>query len=260
MTTIDNLKPSIEERYAVAISSGTGFDRIVLAAGLQRQIVGAMLLRLRSEYDTIRGELERAGQITPRRIDEQRELRARAKRLQDAGAWRDAEELIVQAEAIQRRTPAEVQSARAFILMGLGTLHDAKQALGAMALRMAANPKRNLPTETAMRLAGRVLDVWLDETCHKCDGTGVIGNRYQGDTERQCRACAGTGHRRESLGSDDKQRLFASDLLAEMQCQVAAAASGIKAALMGQDGPAAKAPPELSKRLRELRGAEAAAD
>lgn len=258
----DNTKPSIEERYSVAISSGTGFERIVLAAGMQREIVGAMLLRLRAEYDATRGELEHAGQIAPRRIEEQRELRARAERLKRLGAWEDAESLTMQAEAIQRRTPAEVHSARAFILIGLGTLHEAKQALGVLATKMAANPKRGIPTESAMRLAGRVLDVWLDETCHRCDGTGVIGNRYKGDSERQCPACKGTGHRRDILGDSRAETAFAADLLAEMQRQVSAAAAGIRAALMGVELPAVAADVGrgLAARLGELRSQAATAD
>ena len=261
-TAADNTKPSIEERYAVAISSGTGFDRIVLAAGMQRHALGAMLLRLRAEYDATRGELEHAGQIAPRRIEEQRELRAKAERMKQAGAWQAAEDLLTQADAIQRRAPGEVQSARAFILLGLGTLHEAKQALGALAMRMAASPKRNIPTEAAMRLAGRVLDVWLDETCHRCDGTGVIGNRYKGDTERQCPTCKGTGHRRDILGDSRAETAFAADLLAEMQRQVSAAAAGIRTALMGSDMAAASEDGGrgLAARLGELRSVAAAAD
>lgn len=255
----DNQKPTIEELYAVAISSGTGFDRLVLAAGLQREIVGAMLLRLRVEYDQVRKDLERAGEIAPRRIEEARELRQRAQRLQKHEHWAAAEALIIEAEKIQARTPHEVQSARAFILLDLTTLAEAKQQLGALAVRMAAKPSRALAPEAALRLAGRVLDVWLDEVCHKCDGTGRLGNRFAGDRERECPACKGSRHRREILGESRAQTEFARDLYAEVQRQVAAAASGIKAALF-RENEAKPLHPELARRLADLRGEQAAAD
>lgn len=255
----DSQKPTIEELYANAISSGTGFDRLVLAAGLQRERVGSMLLRLRAEYDTVRGELERAGQIAPRRIEEARELGRRAEKMRRLGELDAAEALIAEVNAIQRRTPAEVQSARAFILLGLTTLHATRQELGALAVRMGANPRRTLAPEVALRLAGRVLDVWLDEACHRCDGTGILGSRYLGESTRQCASCKGTGHRRDILGDSLQQTLFAGDLLAEVQRQVAAAAAGIKAALF-RDTESNHLHPELARRLAELRSAQASAD
>lgn len=255
----ENDKPTIEELYASAISEGVGFERLVLAAGLQREIVGTTLLRLRVEYDQARQALERAGEIAPRRIDEARHLRAHAAKLQRLGGLDDAEALIREADAIQARTPHEVRSAHAFIMVGLTTLAEAKQQLGALAVRMGAKPGRKLAPEVSLRLAGRVLDVWLDEVCHKCDGTGRLGNRFAGDRERECPACKGSGHRREILGDSRAQSDFARDLFAEVQRQVAAAASGIKAALF-RESEAAPIHPELALRLDELRGEQAAAD
>lgn len=254
-----NQKPSIEEQYAVALSNGAQ-STVVMAAGMQRDRAGVLLLRLRAEYDAVRGELEQAGQIAPRSMDRARLLLQDAERLKKAERWLEAETLIVEAEAIQRRTPAEVTSARAVILVSLTALSDARQELGALAVRMGANPKRALEPGIALHLAGRVLDVWLDETCHKCDGTGRIGNRYAGDRERECTACKGTGHRRDILGDSLKQTLFARDLFAELQRQVAAAASGIKAAIHADSGPSKPMHPELVSRLAELRGEQAATD
>lgn len=255
----DDRKPNIEELYAVAISSGTGFERLVLAAGLQREIVGAMLLRLRAEYDQVRGDLERTGQIAPRRVEEQLKLRQRAANLKRIGENDAAAELLTRAAAIEQRTPGEVKSARAFILLGLSTRDAALAALHTLAVRWAANPKREIDNATAIRLAQRVLDVWLDETCHACDGTGVIGNRYAGDHERQCPTCKGTGHRRDITGANQRERQFAAELFAEVQRQVAAAAAGIKAAIYGEE-EAKPANPEFQRRLDELRSAQAAAD
>lgn len=252
-------KPSIEEQYAVALSCGVQ-SRLVLAAGLQRESTGLQLLRLRSEYDAVRGELELAGNIAPRGLDRAQALRKEAERLSRTGLSDAAEALVFEADAIQRRTPGEVMSARAVILVSLSALRDAKQQLGALAVRMAANPRRAMDPTVALRLAGRVLDVWLDEACHKCDGTGRIGNRYAGDHERECTACKGSGHRRDILGDSPKQTLFARDLFAEVQRQVAAAAAGIKAAIHADSGPSKRMHPELVRRLAELRGDQAATD
>ena len=254
-----NQKPTIEEQYAVALSAGAQ-TRVVLAAGLQRERAGVQLLRLRAEYDAVRGELEQAGQIAPRGLDRARVLRQEAARLQKAELWLEAEALIIEAEAIQPRTKAQVKTAHAVILVALTSLHSARQELGILAVRMAASPKRSLEPAVALQLAGRVLDVWLDETCHKCDGTGRLGNRYAGDRERECPSCKGSGHRRDILGDSLKQTLFARDLMAELQRQVAAAAAGIKAAIHADSGPSKPMHPELVRRLAELRGEQAAVD
>jgi hypothetical protein len=66
-------KPTIEEQYAVALSNGA-HSRVVLAAGMQRDRVGVLLIRLRAEYDAARGEMERAGQIAPSAAGRIREL------------------------------------------------------------------------------------------------------------------------------------------------------------------------------------------
>lgn len=281
----ENQKPTIEEQYACAVMSGASGDRLIFAAGLQRERVGVLLLRLRAEYDTVRGEMERAGQIAPSaaklvhdmRLEEQktalhaRRMEAlaltetdplkRSQAQQSSGqALARCAALATEVAAIQRRTPAETMCARAVILVSLTSLTTARQELGALAVRMAVSPKRGLPPDVALRLAGRVLDVWLDETCHKCDGTGVLGSRYQGDAERHCPTCKGTGHRRDIMGDSLQQTRFAGDLLAEVQRQVAAAAAGIKAAIYADSGPSKAIHPELVRRLAELRGVQAAVD
>jgi len=238
MTDDPNARPSLSERYGVAVSNGTGVGHIILAAGMQHERLGAVLLRLQSEYDAVKGDLERAGQIAPQRTAQARELTQRAKlaeRLKDYGA---AEALKALAADIRERTPDEVLSARTFILMGLKTLHDCKQRFGAFAIGLAVQPKRNIKPDTARTIAGQVLDVWLDPTCHTCDGTGMVGNAYAGEVRSQCGTCCGSGHRRDIVGRNPKERIFARDLLAELQRRVAAAAGG-----MGQ----ALAPPEATE-------------
>jgi len=231
MTDDPNARPSLSERYGVAVSSGTSLDHMILAAGMQHERLGAVLLRLQSEYDAVKGDLERAGQIAPQRTAQARDLMARAKlaeRLKDYGA---AEVLKQRAAEIRERTPEEVLSARTFILMGLKTLHDCKQRFGAFAICLAVQPKRGIRPDAGRIIAGQVLDVWLDPTCHTCDGTGMIGNAYAGEVRRQCSTCAGSGHRRDIVGRNPKERIFARDLLAELQRRVAAAAGGMGQAL-----------------------------
>ena len=252
MTDDPNARPSLSERYSVAVSSGTGLEHMILAAGMQHERLGAVLLRLQSEYDAGKGDLERAGQIAPKRTAQARDLVRRAalaERLRDYGA---AEVLKQRAAEIRERTPDEVLSARTFILMGLKTLHDCKQRFGAFAIGLGVRPKRNIKPDTARIIAGQVLGVWLDPTCHTCDGTGMIGNAYAGEVRRQCSTCAGSGHRRDIIGRSPAERIFARDLLAELQRRVAAAAGG-----MGQ----ALAPPEATTPdAGELRGLQGRLD
>ena len=249
MTDDPNARPSLSERYGVAVGNGAGMEHMILAAGMQHERLGAILLRLQSEYDAVRGDLERAGQIAPQRTAQARELAKRAalaEKLKDYGA---AEVLNARAAEIRERTPDEVLSARAFILMGLKTLHDGKQRFGAFAIGLGVQPKRNIKPHVSAALAGQVLDVWLDPTCHTCDGTGMVGNAYAGEVRRQCGTCCGSGHRRDIIGRNPAERIFARDLLAELQRRVAAAAGG-----MGQ----ALAPPEATEpdeaELRHLQG------
>ena len=252
-----NARPSIGERYSGAVSNGIGHEHIILAAGMQHERLGIVLLRLQSEYDAVRSDLERAGHIAPKLTEQARDLTRRAalaERLKDYDA---AAVLKTRAAEMRARTTTEVLSARAFILMGLKTLHAGKQQFGAFALGIAMQNKRGrfINSNAAMKLAGRVLDVWLDPTCHVCDGTGIMGNRFNGDVEHQCSACLGSGHRRDVLGNNPSERRFASDLLAELQRRVAAAAGGI-GKVMGE--PAAQKEPsgalrDMHQRLGELR-------
>jgi hypothetical protein len=257
-----NARPTLSERYGVAVGNGIGMDHMILAAGMQHERLGAILLRLQSEYDAVRGDLERAGQIAPQRTAQARELVQRAKlaeRLKDYGA---AEVLHARAAEIRERTPDEVLSARAFVLMGLKTLHDGKQRFGAFAIGLGVQPKRNIKPHTAATLAGQVLDVWLDPTCHTCDGTGMVGNAYAGEVRRQCGTCCGSGHRRDVLGKNPAERIFARDLLAELQRRVAAAAGGMGQALAPPEAttPDAGELRDMQGRLADMRGAVAQTD
>lgn len=280
MTATDDRPPSVTERYNVAVGQGStrigargSSGDVVLAAALQRNRMGAMLLRLQAEYDAARAELEQAGHIAPRNYDQASALLAQAKSLLKQATraesprerWRleaQADVASREAAAIKRRTPHEIVSARAFILLKLKTIREAKLHVGALALRMAAKPHHSVTEDAALKLAGRALDVFLDPLCHNCDGTGRIGNTYAGEAEKACPVCKGSTHRRDVLGNSIRETTFAAVLLGELQRKAAAASRGMVRALMGENehGVEARADAELQDALRELRSVEAQRD
>lgn len=250
MTDDPNARPTLSERYGVAVSSGTSLDHMILAAGMQHERLGAVLLRLQSECDAVKGDLERTGQIAPQRTAQAHELAQRAKLAERLKDYDAAATLKALAADIRERTPDEVLSARTFILMGLKNLHDGKQRFDAFAIGMGVQPKRNIRPDIARTIAGQVLDVWLDPTCHTCDGTGMVGNAYAGEVRRQCGTCAGSGHRRDIVGRNPHERIFARDLLAELQRRVASAAGGMGQAL----APPAECTTPDAGELRDMQG------
>jgi len=209
-------RPTIGERYGLAIGASNlrvgerhGGADMVLAAGMQDHRLGVILLRLQSEYDTVRGDLERAGEIAKQGDVEARRLK---------GA-----ELAEQS----RRTREEILTARCLILIHLKTLDSAKRAVAAFAIRSAMKQRFMARNEVVVKLAGRVLDVWLDPTCHVCDGTGWVSSGYHGTFVKACDACNGTGNRRENMGTNEASRWFAFLLMGNLQREMAVAAAGI---------------------------------
>ena len=202
-------RPTIGERYLAATTSGdlrVVDDRIgdaerLMAAASQRHRLGALLLRLQAEYDVVRSELERAGAIS-------RAHEASARVFEVVAPEKSAE--------IRRRSAAEVLTARALILSELRTLREAKAAVGAAAIVLATRERFMRPGDVVMRIAGRVLDVHLDPTCHTCDGTGYVSSGYSGGAQALCRHCGGTCHRRDRIGADGRAQWFAFQLLGRL--------------------------------------------
>ena len=221
---------SVGERYEVAVGAGNlrvaersnGAD-VILAAAMQPHGLGATLLRLQSEYDTVRADLERAGEILA-------QAEGAAKRLDRSGVTETYDGPSL-AQALRRRTEIETVSARCLILSHLKTLLTAKNALGAYALVLATKRRYMVPNDAVLRLAGRVLDVWLDPTCSRCDGTSTEASGFDGRVYKRCSLCAGTGNRRDQVGNDDRARWFAFLLLGDMLREIALAASSMKTKL-----------------------------
>ena len=285
-----NERPTIAERYSTALAAGStriaaraSSGDVVLAAALQGNRLGAALLRLQAEYDGVRVNLERAGAIKARNVEHARELLKRAQEyerkardaerehlgVEAAVFMRQAQRLHAEALAVPKRTPDEVKSSRVFILIELKTLTEAKQRVGALALAMSEKRKRPIEPELVLKLAGQVLDVFLDPNCHECDGTGKSGSAYLGEVERQCRVCKGVGHRRDIIGRGVSEVTFAAVLLGELQRQVSAAARGMVVALSAEQRIHSEADAtddvqaaleQLAHRLADLRSEEADRD
>lgn len=167
--------PSLAERYGRAIVSshlrleeGHCDVDLLIAAGWLKDGLGAMLYRLRGEFDTVRASVRR-------------------------GPLNTTEMLLV--------------------LVQLKTLHATKQAFGEFAEVMATRSMFMQPAPVVASIAGRVLTAWLDQTCHSCEGRGFNGGTHRGEQTIKCRACAGTGQSRSSLGDSAEDRRFARLLL-----------------------------------------------
>ena len=105
---------------------------------------------------------------------------------------------------------------RELILSQLGTLHTAKQQLGAYSIKIATRRAFMEPDEKVLILAGRALDLFLDPTCDKCEGRGKNGG--YGSPETLCKHCGGTGKRQvKNSANHDAGRLFISHLIACME-------------------------------------------
>lgn len=105
---------------------------------------------------------------------------------------------------------------RVLILSQLGTLHTAKQQLGAYSIKIATRRAFMEPDEKVLILAGRALDLFLDPTCDKCEGRGKNGG--YGSPEVICRSCGGTGRRHISQATKvEAHRAFVQHMVSCME-------------------------------------------
>lgn len=231
---IDDTRATIGERYGIAATAtnlrasaekSTPLDLIHAAgivAGGRRTARGApdlgiLLLRLQAEYDAAKAELQHA-QDAARAIEaEAKRIERGGDRIDDYGTVHTTAELV---ETYMRRSEGEILTARFLILSQLRTLRQAKESVGAYALILATRTRFMVNNDLVLRLAGKTLDVHLDPTCHKCDGTGMVGSGYQGEASTVCRACGGTGHRRDQIGSEPRSRWFSFTLLGDLQTEM----------------------------------------
>ena len=156
------------------------------------------------------------------------------------------------------------QTERFLVLSQLKTLREARDAFGAFAIVMATKAAFMQDDAAALAIAGRVLDVWLDQLCHHCDGRGFTGGSHRGEHQTLCRPCRGSGHRRDWIGKTAEERQFASRLLAELEQNQAGVDAQMRHLLAQVDSGCVEVPAEVivgvRARLADLRTVEAERD
>ncbi len=229
--------PTLAERYAASLSSSNLRSRdsgrnepidLIAAMGWCGDGIGAMLLRLRTEYDAVHGEHRKAAQQLSAAETIAARLRADARENNSVRLADAARVMAVMAEQ-------EALKARAFVLLQLKTLASVRVAMGDLAVIEATRQRFMRNDQAAAAIAGRCLDVWLDPTCPPCEGRGYVGGgrgEHSGPLIT-CRACRSTGNREVSVGRDDEERRFASHLLGLMGDALRAAESGAQTRMRG---------------------------
>lgn len=222
--------PTLAERYAGSLSSSNLRSRdshrnepidLIAAMGWCGNGLGAMLLRLRTEYDAVHSEHRKAAkQFSAATVI--------ADRMKADAREHSSPRLADAARVIAVIAEQEAVKARMFVMLQLKTLAETRLVLGEMAIIEATRQRFMRADTVAAIIAGRCLDVWLDPTCPPCEGRGFVGG---GRGEHSgplipCRPCKGTGNREVSVGRDDEERRFASHLLGLMGDALRAAEAG----------------------------------
>lgn len=224
---------TIAERYSRAIKSDhlrmnervAGDVDLLIAAGWVHDSMAMQLYRLAVEFDLVRGEIDRVrNNYVPaaQALAEQQEAALVRSKTRMHGPTQAAM-LVQQAEADRLQA---IKQARAFALERLKSLHSTAAAFGDWSCLMARKQKHPLMQDDARikKLAGRVLDTWIDSRCDRCSGTGML---LVGGITQKCSGCRGSGNRTAMIGFDADERQFARFLFAEMDRRT----SGVDAAL-----------------------------
>ncbi|MEY4415384.1 MAG: hypothetical protein RIQ53_2677 [Pseudomonadota bacterium] len=242
MTAIED-RPTIAERYSAATESSNlkvearrrGDADMLIAAGWLPDSLGALLLRLRSEYEIASGDIGRARLYATACLDAAHLERETAKRLRKTGEIDRADEALKAAADLSSDARRTLMTEHALALTRLKTLREARDALGRFAVQQATKQRYMVPDKVVLALVGRVLDVHLDPLCHACAGRSFTGGSHRADKKVLCRECGATGHRKDAVGQNDRERWFARHLLAEMERVLARAAGGMSASLRPGD-------------------------
>ena len=224
---------TIGERYSSATDSSNlrvtserrGDADMLIAAGWLGEQLGASLFRLMHEFDAVKGEHGIASAEFERAERAACALDTEAARL--VGPTKPL--LQVEAAEIRQMASAQALTARAMILINLGTLREVRDQLGAYALDIAGKRHQflELGPGTVLKAAGQALDLLLDANCHHCQGRGKNGG--YGSPEVLCRACGGSGKRSPTkLGGRDESPELVNTLLDHMRRLLGSAGAGIR--------------------------------
>lgn len=227
----DDKRPTHGERYASACDSsdlrmrpGGGDVDYLIAAGLVEDGLATSLYRLTTEYDAQRGPIDEARRWLANRVDYANGLRNEAKRegsLPDSNPERVAA-LLDEAETAQRVAHAAMRTEFLMALASMKTLAAAKERLREFATEQARRKRVDLTLGAIAHLSWRVLDVFLEPKCSHCTGRGFVGGgRHEhSGPQRLCTHCRATGSRREAIGQNHAERLFAGHLIMSMDASM----------------------------------------
>lgn len=215
-------RPTLEERYSRAMSTShlevkdrPGDVDMLIAAGWCKETLGTMLYRLRSEFDAVKGGEHAVASAELDRIDRMIE-----KCRDDFQHHRHPKQFLrVEIEQLEAAAKRTALTSRALILARMKSLDPTKQALARWAVVQATKLTFMKDDVAVCRLAGRVLEAFLDPVCGSCRGRRFHGG--YGTPRMICRACSGTGERRVHIGVDGEERQFAGRLLALMDGMLA---------------------------------------
>jgi hypothetical protein len=236
-------RPSISERYSAATESSNlrvkevrGDIDYIVAAGWGGTGIGPRLLRLRGEFDAIKGARDLANQawLESERVAIVVDGAA-------AAASKDPElQTKLRRRVVNLREQAEnaAATASAFIFVELGdNLYHVKAHLGELASIQATKTGFMENDAKAAYLAGKALEAWLDPNCTKCSGRGFNGGgRHEmSGAPIKCRSCRETGKRITSAGNSDAQRLFVGHILNLIEGAVADAETGMARRLYAKE-------------------------
>lgn len=242
MATAEEERPTLGERYSSATESTNlkmGERRsdvdIIIAAGLIPDGFGLTLYRLMFEFDSVRGPVDSAKRWVRSQNELATELRAEAARelLRDDHDIERHEKLVKQAKQIQEAAVASMRTEFILVLSVMSTLREARYAIQYFVFEQARIKRARIDEHGLLGISGRVLDAFLDPLCSYCEGRGYNGGGRHEQTGPQafCKPCRNSGRRRDSIGKDDEQRLFASHLLMEMDSLLSQTQSGIRIGL-----------------------------
>jgi hypothetical protein len=179
----------------------------LIAAGWVRDGLATRLYRARAEFDAIKGEWD----LLERKYQEQL-VAAR----QEAGSVAVGP---TKAPAMYAAAEDEVLRRRAFVLLGMKSLNDARSALSAFVVGMAGRDGLELSADDLARLVGRILDQFLDPLCATCQGVRFKVVQGTGRLSSVvCGHCRGSGRRPLKFGGKTPRRevIFTRFMLAEL--------------------------------------------